>query len=64
MPTICLDPWVWEVPESDERYLPKNAVRIENSQVLEEGEGPSDRRANAELRKALDEAGKLMNHTI
>jgi hypothetical protein len=61
LPTICLDPWMWDVPEGDERHLPKNAVRIENSQVLEQGEQASDRRANAELRKAFDEAGKLID---
>jgi hypothetical protein len=61
MPTIWLDTWVWEVPGNDEGHLPKNAIRIENIQVLEEGKEPSDRRANAELRKAIDEAGKLIN---
>ena len=61
MPTICLDSWVVQPRESNEGHLRQNIVRIENSQILEEGEKPADHRANAELRRALDEAGKLIN---
>ena len=61
MPTICLDKWVLNSPEADGPHPPQDVLRIENSQVLSEGEEPSDRRDNVPLREALEEAGLLIN---
>lgn len=59
MPTINVDAWQWTVPEPD--GLPKDAIRIELSQVLEPGEVPTDPRDSPRLREALNRAGKLLD---
>ena len=59
LPTICLDPWMWEAPEGD-RHLPRNAVRIDPSQTPGEAPTSGDARDNPSLRKALRAVGKLV----
>ena len=61
MPTISLDRFHNVLPKDDPEYLPTNALRIENSQVLREAELPSDPRQNERLRKALQKTGKLLD---
>lgn len=49
------------MPKNDPHYRSKNSIRIENSQVLAEGESPVDLRSDKQLRKALKKTGKLLD---
>ncbi len=59
MPTISLDRHYEALPESHPNYLPVNAIRIENSQALEEGEPSEDPRQDGRLCRAFLKTGQL-----
>ncbi|MBP8303903.1 MAG: hypothetical protein KBE04_07240 [Phycisphaerae bacterium] len=61
VPTLSLDRWGQGLPADDPDYLPPDAVRLENRQVLREGDLPRDPRQDERLYRALQAAGKLVD---
>jgi len=60
MPTIPFDRLERALLENDP-HMPANAIRIENSQVLQEGEFLTDPRQDKRVYRALGKAGKLLD---